>query len=206
VRGRIVTLRGKIAALLCLLFAAGCYDTQTSNPIGTTTGLVPDKALTGIWKEDSWRSESGDYLHIFRGNERDMTLLWIEAPKGDHSNYSAYRITTAKLGSNRFFNAAPERSSEQSAKAWMPVFYTLRKQNKLLTVYLADDDRVAAAIEAGEIKGVVKKHTEKGENGKAYTAYDKVEITAKPAELDAFMARPEAAELFKVVMVLKRME
>jgi hypothetical protein len=207
--GSDMAIRWKWLVVLCALFAAGCYDTKTAKPIGTTAGFVQDKSLIGIWKDDHWRVDSGDYLHIFPVNAQEMTLLWIEAPKGaDRGSFSQFRVTTAKLGNNRFLNVAKwnEQSVEEAVKERVPVFYTLRNGGRTLTIYLADDERVAKAIESGALKGVVEKHLEKRNDGTTYADYDKIEITAEPAELDAFMAKPEAAELFKVFMVLKKVE
>ena len=76
----------------------------------------------------------------------------------------------------------------------VPVLYKVGKHHTL-TLYLLDEDKVKAAIQAGKIAGTV----EPGD-------YGDVKITADAAALDAFMATPEAAKLFKDFVVLKRAE
>ncbi len=65
-----------------------------------------------------------------------------------------------------------------------------RVEGKSLTLYLMDEDAAKAAIAAGQIKGTVGP----GDNGD-------VQITSDAADLDAFLATPEGAALFKSPLV-----
>ena len=197
----------KVLALVCAIFLSGCYDTTTTNPIGTTAALAQDKVLIGIWKGEFWRHDEGEYLHIFPTDDQKMTALWIESPKDkDHGSYQEFQITTAGLGRNRFINAAKRTSDGSFEVHWMPLFYTLRNDGRTLTIYTANDDKVVQVIDSHALRGEVKRHQEKDDKGQSREVIDSIEITAEPAELDAFMARPEAADLFRVFMRYKKIE
>ncbi len=198
----------RLLVLACAVLLAGCYDTRSEHPIGTTAGLKPDKSLVGIWKDDYWRQDTGDTIHIFVSGDSEMTAVWIEAPAGKFGSFHPYRIATAKLGNNRFINVTeePHKADDKAPVQYQPALYTLRNDGRTFTLYTADDEKVAKAIETGAIRGIVEKHTEKHSDGTPYIEYDKVVITAAPTELDAFMAKPEAADLFRVYMVFKKIE
>ena len=90
-----------------------------------------------------------------------------------------------------FDKDAPAEGDFKNAN--IPLLYVVK--GRTLTLYLLDEDKTKEAVKAGKLAGTV----EPGESGD-------VQITAEPEALDAFMAKPEAAELFKVLMVLKKVE
>lgn len=213
-----MTIRWKIFALACVILVAGCDTATTKNPVGTTTGLVADKALNGIWKDDMCpiaalfcgQNDMGEYLHIFQSGDSEMTALWVNAPvrSRERGDFTEYRFTTATLGNNHFMNVVeqPTNATEKPKAGFTPIFYTLRNNGHKLTIYHIDDNKVAKAIESGALTGHIEKHQDKDKDGKPEDVYDSIQITAEPAELDVFMAKPEAADLFIVYRVFKRIE
>ncbi len=186
------------AAAACVLLLAGCLPVTSKAPVGSTTGLGADPALFGTWKGHSVDSDNKDdgYFHFMKAKDGSITVAVVMAKGGSDDGWSVFNAHTATLGANHYLNAvetfdkdAPAEGSLKDAN--IPLLYTVK--GRTLTLYLLDEDKAKAAVQAGEIAGTV----EPGENGD-------VVLTAEPAALDAFFAKPEAAKLFKVMMVLKR--
>jgi hypothetical protein len=187
-------------AAACALMLAGCLPVTSTSPVGTTAGLGADPALYGTWKGHS--PEAGDqhdgFFHFMAAKDGSLTAAVILAAGGKDDGWTIFAVRTAVLGKNHFINAVETFDKDAAAEgrlqnANVPLLYVVR--GRTLTLYLLDEDKAKAAVKTGKLKGTI----EPGENGD-------VAITAEPAELDAFMARPEAAEMFKVMMVLKRVE
>jgi len=190
-------------AMAAIFLAAGCLPVTSKTPVGTTAGLGADEALTGTWIGKSLDAEDKSdnhtiYFHFLKGKEGNLTALIVGAGDAKDDGWMAFDLRTAILGKNRFINAVDTFDDNQRAEgplkdANIPLLYTIKGGK--LTLYWLDEDKVKAAIKAGKIAGTV----ESGDFGD-------VKITAEPAALDAFMATPEAAALFKVFIVLKRAE
>jgi hypothetical protein len=187
-------------ALTCALFLAGCLPVTSKSPVGTTMGLGADPVLIGTWKGHSpdTDNKTDGYFHFMAAKDGSLTIAVIMAAGGSDDGWTIFNARTAVLGKNRFLNAvetfdkdAPAEGSLKNAN--IPLLYVVK--GRTLTLYLLDEDKSKEAIKAGKIAGTI----EPGESGD-------VEITAEPAALDAFMATPEAAVLFKVMMVLKKVE
>ena len=134
-----------------------------------------------------------------------------EEPRDDSQSgtVSVYRVTTATLGKNHFMNAVElklDAPDKQQPPGFTPVFYTLRDDGRSLTIYQIDRDRAVAAVRSGAIAGSIEQHEVKDDSGKTSEQIDAVRITAEPQALDAFMAKPEAADLFRVYMVFRKAE
>jgi hypothetical protein len=186
--------------LACTLLLAGCLPVTSKAPVGTTAGLAADKALFGTWKGHSADADnkSDGYFHFMAAKDGTLTAAVVLATGSSDDGWSIFNLRTATLGKNHFINAvetfdkdAPTEGDLKNAN--IPMLYTLK--GRTLTLYLIDEDKAKAAVKAGKIKGEI----EPGDMGD-------VVITAAPAELDAFMAKPEAAEMFKALLVLKRVD
>ncbi|MDE2182909.1 MAG: hypothetical protein KGJ78_07800 [Alphaproteobacteria bacterium] len=194
-----MTIQRFAAALLCVLLA-GCLPVTSKTPVGTTTGLGADPALFGTWKGHGPESNStGDvYLHFVQDKNGPFVAVMVGAPQGVGGGWMAFDVRTSQLANNRYLNAVMTYSDNKPADGTMkdasfPLRYTLK--GRTLTLYMLDEDKIKAAIQSGKIAGTV----EPGDFGD-------VKITADAKELDAFFAAPESAQLFKVYMVLKRVE
>jgi hypothetical protein len=200
-------------AIAAALLLAGCLPVTSKTPVGTTVGLGADEALYGTWigrsedqpdkdQKDKDRKEKGVlYLHFLKGKDADtFSVLWVVTGSGKNDSESmSFTVSTAKLGANRYINAVQTAENgkpidDRLKGANIPLLYRFGKHHTL-TLSLLDEDKVKEAIKAGKIAGTV----EPGNFGD-------VTITADGPVLDAFMATPEAAKLFKVFVVLRRAE
>jgi len=190
-------------AMAAMLLAAGCLPVTSKTPVGTTAGLGADEALTGTWIGKSLDAEDKSdirtiYFHFLKGKDGNLMALMVGAAGKNDDDWMAFNLSTATLGKNRFINAVETFDNNRPAEAPLkdaniPLLYTIKGGK--LTLYWLDEDKVKVAIKAGRIAGTI----EPGDFGD-------VKITADAAALDAFMATPEAAALFKVLVVLRRAE
>jgi hypothetical protein len=203
----------QLAAIVSLVFLTACgTSVTTSVPIGTTAGVGPDKALYGTWKGhfvNDFKKDDGrdSFVHFLRSGDTDTDVIWVSAPRqGDDSGSNErYKITTAKLGDNHYINAVQPREGSDDVSDNIPVLYRWGT-NGTLTLCLMDLDKTVATIKAGTLPGVFVTTVGKDKSGKVETRFYSAQINAEASELDAFMAKPEAADLFEAFLVLKRVE
>ncbi|MGA7712850.1 MAG: hypothetical protein WCA81_13180 [Rhizomicrobium sp.] len=190
-------------AILCTLFAAACLPVTSKTPVGTTTGLGTDTALYGTWKGYSAEDHTLVYLHVLRpkNNEAISAVMVGTGTDKDEGTIMLVELRTAALGDNHFMNVIKFFTKDENGEtanalkdASIPLLYRFGK-NHSLTLYLLDEDKTKEAIAAGKLQGTV-------ESGN----FGDVKITSDAAALDAFMATPEAAKLFKLFVVLKKAE
>ncbi len=186
-----------VLALLAAVILAGCLPVTSKKPVGTTAGFKTDPALFGTWKGHSGdEQDQRDAFFHFLKNKDGLTAAVVEASGENDDEWTIYDVHTAVLGDHRYLNAIVVMSNGQTPEdklkgANIPLLYVIK--GRTLTLYLFDEEKVKAAITAGAIKGTI----EPGDNGD-------VAITADASELDAFMAKPETATLFKAMLVLKK--
>jgi hypothetical protein len=189
-----------VAALAAAVMLAGCLPVTTKTPVGTTAGFKNDAALYGTWKgqDSNGRDQRNAFLHFLKGRDGAMTAALILAAGNNDDEWEIYNLHLTRLGANTYMNAVMAISNatppdDKLKNANIPLLYTIK--GKTLTLYLLDEDKAKASITAGTIKGTIAPGTS-----------GDVIITADAKDLDAFMARPEAAKLFKVLLVLKNLE
>jgi len=184
-------------AIACLLLAAGCLPVTSKTPVGTTVGLGTDEALYGTWKGRGENDPTPVTFHFVPTQNNSMLAITVSAKHGkDAPEASFYVLQAAKLGNNHFLNVVKMYNADNLEEnvlngSSFTMLYRLRKGT--LSLYLLDEDKTKEAIRSGAIAGSLGE----GDNGD-------VAITADAAPLDAFMAKPEAAKLFKLLIVLKR--
>lgn len=197
---------------------AGCSEVSTQYPIGSSSGLAPDPALVGTWLprtddgKDIERTADGKiagYIHVLPIKEGPLTIVMVSLPKKpeDKGDYQIMRATTGQTGKNRFLNAvllspAGETSKTMPEQGTVPVLYRF-DTNGDLALFKLDEDKAAAAIRAGTIAGTIKKNTYTV-GGTEYEGTPDIRITADPAALDAFFAKPDAEALFEPLGRLKK--
>jgi hypothetical protein len=194
-----------LLVLCCALLAAGCGSLTTKYPIGTTAGLVSDTSLIGTWKgrfvdrEIQKPDTPPFYLHFLKTKDSGMFALWV-ATGMDDGGAIPFKITTAKLGDNRYINAAEfnfEKTASGDGVGTMPLLYRLDDKNGL-TLFAVSKDKLLKAAQDGGLAIETTHHKS------TFYSYDNVEIVSDPAALDAFFAKPEAADLFEPWIVLKK--
>jgi hypothetical protein len=205
-----------VFAIACTFLLASCLPVTSKTPVGTTVGLGADKALVGTWtgrSEDQPGNGQKDkgtlYLHFLPEKSQDtpaLVVVWVFTGSAkNNGEVDLYELRTAKLGDNNFIDVlklgdidhglhADDSKDNGLNGGSVPVLYKFGKHHTL-TLYMLDEDKVKAAIAKGEIAGTV----EPGD-------YGDVQLTNDAKTLDAFMARPEAAKLFKVFLVLRKTE
>jgi hypothetical protein len=201
----------KALALTCAILAAGCVVPTSKYPVGTTTGLTRDTALLGTWKDDVFRVDFGEDIHVVPVGDGVMTAFSSRLPdKPDEAGeLSIYQFTTATLGANHFINARElklEGDERKQLTQWTPLFYTVRNDGRSLKLYYLNQEKTIKAIESGTLKGHIEKHKTTNSEGKTEDIIDSIEITSEPVELDAFMATPQAVELFTLYRRFKKIE
>jgi hypothetical protein len=190
-----------VLIVVCTLLLAGCLPVTSKTPVGTTVGLGADPALIGTWQGyDQEHHHLHVYLHIYA--RKDVGLIAVQVATGnkqEDGGVMLYQLKTTTLGANRFLDVFKFCDDGDQAK-WTdlnggstPVLY--RIAHHTLTLSQLDEDKVKAAIAAGAIAGTV----EPGD-------YGDVQLTADAKTLDAFMARPETAKLYKILMVFRKTE
>lgn len=182
---------------IAALFVAGCLPVTTRNPVGTTAGFKQDPSIIGLWKVEPQKDDPDDkqgFIAFLNAEEEDTMTAIMVAPGKDSGDWGTYRLKLAMLGQNHFINAWTvsdngKPAEKDEAAADILLMYRLGKDGKL-TLYLLDEEKTAAAVKAGKIKGDVQP----GSAGD-------VHLTAEPAALDRFFAGKEGAALFDKPMV-----
>ena len=176
-------------AVAAALLLAGCYPPMTTHPVGTTTTIANDPALTGLWRGKSDQSdERGLYFHFLPAGDNTITVVMVQAGGEPDGDWMVATITTATLGGNHIMNAqlkfSDGKAEDDDRPGTIPLLYRFEGPGRL-ALYLMDEDATKAAIKAHKIAGTV----EPGQFGDAT-------ITASPKELDAFLATKKGAALF----------
>jgi len=191
---------GKVAVLFAALALGGCLPVTSKVPVGTTAGLKNDAALYGTWKgknPDDKKQRDGTF-HFMRAKDGGFDVMVVMAEGGSDDGWTAFTARTATLGANRFLNAVMTYDKNEPVagglkNASIPLLYVVK--GRTLTLHLMDEDKTKDAIKAGKIEGTIESGT-----------MGDVILTAGPKDLDAFMARPEAARLFKPMLVLRKVD
>ncbi|MDE2492930.1 MAG: hypothetical protein KGL97_03410 [Alphaproteobacteria bacterium] len=188
------------SAMTCALLLAGCLPVTSKVPVGTTAEHTSDRALFGTWRGRTEDQKADTYFHFLPDKEGTVTAILVstQGTKND-AGWMSFTLRTVKLGENRLMNAVETSDNgapvEEPLKgANIPPLYSIANGRRL-TLYLLDEDEAKAAIKTGRIAGTI----EPGNFGDA-------KITADAKTLDAFLATPEAAQLFKVFIVLRKVE
>ncbi len=182
---------------IAALFVAGCLPVTTRNPVGTTAGFKQDPSIIGLWKVEPQKDDPDDkqgFIAFLNAEEEDTMTAIMVAPGKDSGDWGTYRIKLATLDQNHFINAWTvsdngKPAEKDEAAADILLMYRLGKDGKL-TLYLLDEEKTAAAVKAGKIKGDVQPGSSRRRH-----------ITAEPAALDRFFAGKEGAALFDKPMV-----
>ena len=189
--------------LAAALFAASCLPVTTDAPVGTTAGRGADPALIGTWKAVPEKPNQGgpQFVHFIAGKDGAMTVLLVDTGKRrSDGEWSVSSASAAVLGGRHYLNVRALSENGKPAEGAdaernVPLLYRF-DDDGTLRVFLIDEDKAKAAIEAGTIEGRI----EPGD-------YGDVILTAPPAKLDALIAGDDGAALFtQKLLVLRRVE
>lgn len=177
-------------AVTAALLLAGCFPPTTTHPLGTTTVVTNDPALTGLWrgKSDPSTDDRGLYFHFLPMGDNTITVVMVQGGAEPDGDWMVASITTATLGGNHIMNAelkfSDGKAEDEDRPGTIPLLYRFEGPNRLV-LYLMDEDAAKAAIRTHQIAGTV----EQGQFGDAT-------ITASPKDLDAFFGTKKGAALF----------
>jgi len=187
--------------ILSLLTCSSCFP-ESKNPLSPVADAELDAGLVGLWvREDR---DDVQYLHIGGEAEKPLTpdagkpepglmrFLFTGHGKDEgrpvlHASVGA-RFYVTKLGNERFINLV--QPIEDSGLAVANGFYTFFKyqiERDELTVWFANLQAGAKAIEAGELNGTV---TREGANIK------NVQFTDSSERLAAYFQTEAGKKLF----------
>ncbi|HEY1837955.1 MAG TPA: hypothetical protein VGG36_09880 [Rhizomicrobium sp.] len=192
----IVRLLGVVCASL---FATACLPVTTAAPVGSTTAMAPDPALTGMWKGRPPKESQDVYFTFLPQSDGTITAVFTE-PNGKDAGWGVYSLKTSMLGAYRYMNvhdvsADGKAAGDSEAQSNFPVLYRINGDGALV-IYLMDEKRADAAIKATKIAGTVDA-----------SKYGDTSITASASDLDAFMGSPAGRALFNApLLILHKMK
>jgi hypothetical protein len=189
------TWRFALLALAALSLSA-CVSVK--EPVGTTVGFANDPALEGLWVGKADKDKPDTYVHILATDDKSFTVVGVTERQGDDkAGWGTMTVTTVLLGGHHYANLRDTSENGEAADAnegVIPLLYTVSGDTLSLSMF--DPEKVEDAIAAHRVEGTV----EKGNRT------DTIAITADAAHLDAWLAKPDAAGMFKPAMVLRRVK
>jgi hypothetical protein len=190
----------RLLSVVCLAaLTTACLPVTTTAPVGSTTAMTPDPALTGMWKGRLPKEPADIYLTLLPQSDGTTTAILTE-PSGKDTGWSVYSFKTATLGAYHYMNlhevsSDGKSSTDSDAQKNIPVLYRVNGDGALV-VYLMDEKRAGAAIAANKIAGTVDA-----------SKYGDATITTSANDLDAFMATADGRALFNApFLILHKMK
>jgi hypothetical protein len=182
--------------ILSLLTCTSCFP-ESKNPLSPVADAELDAGLVGLWTRDD--ADDVQYLHIGGEAEKPLTagadkpesglMRFLFTGHGKdagrpvlHASFGA-RFYVTKLGNERFINLVqPIEEGRSSGPAGFYSFLKYKIERDQLTVWFANMQAAAKAIEAGELSGTV---TREGENVKNVQLTDSSERLATYFQTEA---------------------
>lgn len=188
------------AVLAAALLVSACLPVTTKTPAGSTAGFKADPALYGVWKGHGSDSDESGYISFLKNDDGSMTAVLISPPSASSGgDWDVYRLDVAALGNRHFmtarelFNDGKPAGDDDNKTGGILLSY--RIEGNTLTLYVADEDKAAAAVKAGALHGTIS-GDEKSPD---------VALTSAGPELDKYLSSPAGAALFtKPLLVMKR--
>jgi hypothetical protein len=177
------------AAVGAALLVCGCLPVTTKTPLGTSVGSKPDPALYGVWRGAPEKKGDAPAFIIFVKNADDTTTAILSSSSDSkEGDWQEFLVKPVAMGGHTFMNVRETRvngavADDELAGEQIPMLYVLK--NNSLKLILLDEKKVAEAIKAGAIAGVV----EPGD-------YGDVHITADATTLDNYFQTPAGIALF----------
>ena len=188
----------------CLAILASCVESE--HPLSDPMTSKQDPRLYGVWRKAK-EDDTVEYVHIGREAyepldpnrgqpEPGLMRYWTvkQSDKTHHvENPTGTRFFCTKIAGQDFASWVAEPNPAQHKPR---TFFLLKyhvDENQLF-VWLQDPEATARAIEAGKLKGVVKRKQRKATTEAAQ--FDELRITDSTEELIRFLADGGAAACF----------
>ena len=192
--------------LVCgLAWLAGCVESE--QPLSDPETAQMDQRLFGLWQR---RDPDGavEYLHI--GGEYRLPLVVNRAqPEPGLMQYTAVRhepnnraaeapsgtrFFVTRIGDDDYGNWVFPQEEKDRGKPVHYTFYKYRVKPDALEIWDMDRHATAAAIEAGKLKGVVRRKAQV--NPTDAVEYDELLITDTSTNIASFLAAGGAKSCF----------
>ena len=178
-------MAARALGLVLVLLLGGCF-VETENTLAEPDPKTMDEKLLG-----NWYSHEGSEVAMFsvaadsaQHGVYNVVFVSLRADGGKPVQYERYRVWRTVLNGQAYLNVVRLDGTMESPKTQI-VAYEIGTDGRLV-INLLDSKVVAAAIDAGKLKGTVKKGQ----------YVDEVAITAPRTELAAFVAAANRNELF----------
>ena len=144
-------MKRNIIYILCTLFAlCSCTMVASRIPIGEAPVVLDAKEWDG-----TWFNPGGDYCVMKVKNEKEgvLRLSWFENDK--EMTYKSGDVFIKKSGNWLFasIKADDEKDATETVYAWA----IIKKNKKIILIWLPNEERFKKLIEAKTLPGVVKK-------------------------------------------------
>jgi hypothetical protein len=185
----------RLLSVICVgLLAAACLPVTTTAPVGSTTAMAPDPALTGVWKGRPPKETDEGYFTFLPQSDGTITVIFAE-PNGKDASWGVYSLKTATLGAYHYMNVHELSSNgkaadDSTAQKNIPVLYRVNGDGALV-IYLMDEKRAGAAISANKITGTVDASN-----------YGDTTITASASDLDTFLGSADGRALYNAPLII----
>jgi hypothetical protein len=142
-----------LGLVLCLLLSA-CVATS-ENPLSSPETAQPDPKLIGTWHEKGDNNESYEFTL------KDAHWMHVEDRKNDKP-VESYDMFVTVIDGNRFLNVRHVGLDEQG-HPFKKEYFVMRYEvtNHVFSTWMLDQDKAAAAVRSGKLKGTVQENQSK---------------------------------------------
>lgn len=163
-------------SITVFLLLAGCGGVVSEHPLSDKTDSVVDARLIGWWADEKSESESRLVVGRVAGDETALEVVQVGLDREQRVDIKRARARCVELAGGWHLSL-----SEPSEKDFF--FFRYSIEGRRLSMQYLDEERVARAIERGEIEGRVKRDAD-GDP-------DEVRLTASTAALRAWLAKTD---------------
>ena len=185
-------------ALVLTTFASvvGC-DVKFRHSPAEHAAKVSEAGLTGAWRVVTEDLKEMVYLVVRASDDGELSVLYVEAKESGEFDLMRLSAVPFSIGSKRYFSARliPLPNTKSSEKPIQHLVARYDARQDTITLRTISAERVKTVLDSGKLKGTYEKHTIGGAS----------EITSSAEEVAAFLAAPEADNLFEKEFVLRRL-
>lgn len=176
---------------LCLLLTS-CVVTS-DNPLSPPETAKPDVKLLGKWQS----KDDADEIYFF--TIKDAHWMHLEVQKKDHPSDS-YDLFPTIVGNHEFLNViqlVKDDKGNITKQGYYIVLYDI-SPDRVLSTRLMDQDKAAALVKAGKLKGIVKQNGDTSSQSPLAPSHTDVDVTLQStgADLVAFIEKSGTKSLF----------
>lgn len=176
------------------LVSSGCAIPVSELPLSDEKTSTLDERLIGYWKYvPKDKDEEVPPAPYLIGRTKDqpnvLQMTWVELDDEKIAKVKQTPLYTTIIGDEYFISLTMDdvAGEKEAAKAPFLIARYEVSDEGLAHLFLMKPDEIAAAIEGGKLKGVVKRQRRsEGEDPNKPMPYNEIRITAEPKEMEAF--------------------